>query len=156
MQQADTAEKSENSFDDIVPDSKGAINVLLGQSQGNVGRVILPFLRLLWVPDTKTESPGNTYNGVGKEVGRGEGVALQLGRLDLRVDGSKSGRLASNDTTVLLLHGVAATKDNGLDALQFVHGDLVQLCQKILPGKAARNGRNLRRTTSRKRRSDRC
>ena len=76
MQQADVAEKSEDSFDDIVPDSGGVVNVLLGQRQGNVGRVILPSFRLLWVPDTETEPPHNTHDEIGKKVGRGEGVTL--------------------------------------------------------------------------------
>ena len=57
-------------------------------------------------------------------------MALQLGGLDLRVDGSKGIHLSSNCTTVLLLHGVATTKDDGLSALQFAHGDLVQLGQE--------------------------
>ena len=57
-------------------------------------------------------------------------MALQLGGLDFRVDGGEASRLSSNGTTVLLLHGVATTKDDGLSALQFAHGDLVQLGQK--------------------------
>jgi len=131
---ADTTESSKNSFDDVVPDSKRIVNVLLGQIQANVGRVILPFLRLFWVPDTETEPPGNTHNGVGKEVGRGKWVELPFGRLDLRHDGSEVGRLPSNDTAVLLLYGVAATKDDGLSAFQFVHGYLVQLGQQYCSG----------------------
>ena len=67
----DTAEKSENCLDDIVPDSERIVNILLGQSQANVGRVILPFLRLLWFPDAETEPPGYTHNRVGQEIGRG-------------------------------------------------------------------------------------
>jgi hypothetical protein len=68
---ANTAEKSENSSDYIFPDSNGIVNVLLGQSQANVGRMILPLLRLFWVPDTEPEPPSNTHNRVGEEVGWG-------------------------------------------------------------------------------------
>ena len=75
------AEKSEHSFKDIVPYGKWLVNVLLGQIQANVGKVVLPLLRLLRVPNTETEPPGNTHKGFGKEVG----VALQFDRLDLRV-----------------------------------------------------------------------
>ena len=132
---ANTTEKSENSFDDILPDSRGIVDVLLGQGQGNIGRVILPFLRLLGVQDTEPEPPRNAQDGVGNEVGRGKRVALQLGRLDLRVDGSEVCRLPSNGTTVLLLHGITATKDNGLGAFLFVHSDLVRLGQKHCSGK---------------------
>lgn len=64
----DTTEKSENSLDDVLPDSRGIVNVLLGQGQGNVGGVILPFLRLLGIPDTETEPPRNAKEGVGNEV----------------------------------------------------------------------------------------
>ena len=51
--------------DDIIPNGKGIIDVLLCQRQGNVGRVILPFFRLLWLPETESESPRNTHIGVG-------------------------------------------------------------------------------------------
>ena len=56
-------------------------------------------------------------------------------RLDLKVDGSKVGRLPSDSTAVLLLYVVAAAKDNGLGALQLAHSDLVQLGQKYCSGK---------------------
>ena len=121
--------QSEHSFYDIIPDSEWIVNVLLGQIQANVGRVILPFLRLLWIPDTETEPPGDSKSGVGKKVGRGQGVVLQLGGLDLRVDGGKVGRLSSNGAAILLFYGIAATKYNGLGTLQFVHSDLVRLVQ---------------------------
>ena len=62
--------KSENNFDDIIPDSNWIVNVLLRQIQMNVGRVILPFFRLIGVPDTKTEPPGDANIGVGEQVGR--------------------------------------------------------------------------------------
>jgi hypothetical protein len=63
-------------------------------------------------------------------------MARQLGRLYIRVDGSKVGRLPSNRTAVLLLHGGATTKDNGLGTLQFVHSDLIHLGQKRRSGKS--------------------
>ena len=68
---ADAANKSENSFDDIVPDSDWIVNVRLGQIQVNIGRVVLPFLGLVWFLDTESGPPGYTNDGVGKEVGRG-------------------------------------------------------------------------------------
>ena len=67
-------------------------------------------------------------------------MVRQLGRLDLGVDGSKVGRLSSDDATVLLLHAVAATEYNSLGALQFVHCDLIQL------GKIHRSGKQNKRT----------
>jgi len=134
--------QSENSFDDIFPDGNWIINVLLGQSQANIGGVILPFLRLFWFPDTETKSPGDTHSGFGKEVGRGQGVVPQLGGLDIRFDSGEIDRLSPDGTTVLLFHVLAATNDDGLGAVHFVHSDLANIDQKHL-GKATRNGKKL-------------
>lgn len=89
--------------------------------------MILPFLRLLQIPNTEAEPPGDAHDGIGKKVWGGLGVTCQLGRLDLRVYGGEAARLSSDGPAVLLFHRFASAKDNGLCALELVHGDLVEL-----------------------------
>ena len=86
--------------------------------------MILPFLRLLCIPNTESKPPGDADDGVGKQVGRGKRVTRQLGRLDLGLNGREIARLPPNSTAILLIHSVASAKDNGLSALELIHGHL--------------------------------
>ena len=134
-----TADKLEESFNGIIPDSVWVVDVLFGQIKTNIGRVILPFLGFFWVPNAESEPPCDTDDGVSNQVGRSKRVARQLGRLDLRVDGRKIARLPPNGTAVLLFHSVATTKDNGLGALELAHHHLIRFDRfKILHEKRGR------------------
>ena len=58
-------EQLENGFDGGIPKSRRIIDVLLGEIKVDICRVVLPFLRLLFIPNTEAESPGDANEGVG-------------------------------------------------------------------------------------------
>ena len=104
MQPDTAADKLENGLDGIIPNSNRIVDILFGQIESNVGRVILPFLRLFSVRNTESEPPGDTEDGVGKQVGRGTRVSRHLRRLDLGFHSREIARLSSDRATVLLVH----------------------------------------------------
>ena len=86
--------------------------------------MILPFLRLGLVVDSKGQTPGETLIRVTDEIRRSKSVALQLRRLDLGVDHREAGRLPSNRASVLLGEEVESTNDGSLDTFLLGHSDL--------------------------------
>ena len=116
----------ENGFDCGIPKSRRVVDVLLGEIEVGICRVVLPFLRLLCIPNTEAESPGDANGGVGNKVRRSLGVACQLCGLNLGFHDGKRARLSPNNTAVLLFHALASAKDDCLSALELAHRDLVE------------------------------